>query len=366
MTSSGTLSISVVRSTILGVDVIRGYARLCDLARLSRADIYDATTNPKGTQRDLSPKHAREAYFYASSEKFAFWPELVLNLRDASILTFRPRTGIFGTAEIDLAKAETSKKIYVSRVDGNHRLHFADGRSEGYPAIEREVSFCLTVALDRDEEIALFRDINNNQRRMNTSHLDNITLRLSSERQIKQQEPHLYIAQRLASDEDSPLAALIFTGGKKDVTKTIPLRNVKTGIDYMFSRPSRLTAAGDMDAQVQLIKNYFSAVRQWQPDAWDSPKDYLLLRGAGFWAICFLGAEVIDRALADSKYKVKDMLAILQSGQEWNWHRDGDFKGYSGRAGAVEMRDRIAAELEDGSGVSLKNLMSKITGKSPM
>jgi hypothetical protein len=47
------LVIPVVRGHVLGVGVMRGYARLCDLAALSAADIYDQKTNPTGTQRDL-------------------------------------------------------------------------------------------------------------------------------------------------------------------------------------------------------------------------------------------------------------------------------------------------------------------------
>jgi hypothetical protein len=85
-----------------------------------------------------------------------------------------------------------------------------------------------------------------------------------------------------------------------------------------------------------------------------------LLRGAGLWGACFLGAEVIDRALAQGNYKVDDMLQILQSGPDWDWGKNGPFQGLSGRSGALKIRDMIAAELEDESGVSLKTVMRQI------
>jgi hypothetical protein len=57
---------------------------------------------------------------------------------------------------------------------------------------------------------------------------------------------------------------------------------------------------------------------------------------------CFLGAEVIDRALARGNFKVDDMLAILKSGTDWIDERRS-VQGLSGRSGAVKIRDMVAA-----------------------
>src|SRR5688572_13956997 len=104
------LSIPVLQARVLGVDVVRGYARLSDLALISRADIYDAKTNPNGTQRDLSPKHARDAYEYVRQEEIAFWPEVFLALRDDSVFTLKmldPKTG-YGMAHYDLKAIDSA------------------------------------------------------------------------------------------------------------------------------------------------------------------------------------------------------------------------------------------------------------------
>jgi hypothetical protein len=170
----------------------------------------------------------------------------------------------------------------------------------------------------------------------------------------------LYIANKMKSDHDSPLFGLIYDGGKSDVNKFIPLRTLKTGLQYMYSRPTRLIALEDIRIQGLIIQNYFSALKKWQPDAWKFPRDYLLLRGAGLWGACFLGAEVIDRVLAQGQYKSDDMLKVLSSGPHWNWMKGGPFQGLSGRAGALKIRDLIAAELSDDSGISLKTLMKQI------
>lgn len=357
------LRLPVLVSEVMGVKVARGFAQICDLADISRADVYDAATNPTGTQRDLSPKHARDAYDYIRNEDVGFFPEIFLAVRDpksVSLTIINQEKGL-GTLEINRSSVIDARSIKISRVDGNHRLHLADGRTEGFPRLGKVVSFCLALDISKEEEIKLFRDINNNQRRMNTSHLDNISLALSDTRTIAKRDPALYIAQRLRDDRDSPFAGHIYDGGHKDVTKFVPLRTLKTGIEYMLSRPTRLTSLDDVDVQATVIKNYFHALMKWQPMAWRRPKDYLMLRGAGLWGVCFLGASVIDRALGQSQYKTDDMLRILRSGREWDWAKGGDFQGYSGRGGALKISDLIVAELDAGSGGSLKSLIDRIS-----
>jgi hypothetical protein len=109
-----------------------------------------------------------------------------------------------------------------------------------------------------------------------------------------------------------------------------------------------------------VIRNYFEAVKQWQPKAWSSPKDYILLRGSGLWAICFIGAQVIDRALLQDHFDAKHMLAILKSGKDWDWGRKGDFMGLGGRAGALEISNRVTRKLQDESRMSTSQLFDKI------
>src|SRR6266478_1725200 len=240
---SAQVRVRVMRGQVLGVNVLRGYAPLAELARISQADIYDQKTNPLGTQRDLSFKHAREAYEYVKNRTLAYWPEVFLSARDDKAYKYvpDPSDDNFGTLTFDVSYIKKARGILISRVDGNHRLHFADGHAEGFAPIDRVVSFCLAVGLSLDDEIALFRDINDNQKRMSTSHLDNIQARLSPEQQLMQKNPALYIAQQLGRQVDSPLRGRVWEGGAKGASSDIPLRALKTGIQYMLSRPTKLT-----------------------------------------------------------------------------------------------------------------------------
>lgn len=353
------IKINVIRGEVLGIDVVRGFASLSEIARISKADIFDENANPLGTQRDLSPKHARDAYEYARNTERGYWPEVFLCLRDPNLVEYKERSNGIGMLIIDDDAIQAGGEIVISRVDGNHRLELADGHT-GVPKIERPVSFCMAMGLTRVEEISIFRDINNNQKSMDTSHLDKIELRLSGEDLIKVRDPALYIASKLAEEEDSVVKGFIYQGGKRPPGTFIPLRALHTGVQYMFSRQTRLTAIGGVDAQLVLIKNYFRALKEWVPEAWVQPKDYLLLRGAGLWGSCFLGADVIDRALASKDFTPDAMVSILKSGKKWDWSRNGEFAGLSGRGGAVKIADQIIRELRDDHGVTMKDLVAAI------
>jgi DGQHR domain-containing protein len=357
------LVVPAVRGRVLGVDVYRGFAKLCDLAEISKADIYDQKKNPTGTQRDLSPAHARDAYEYVRTRDLGFWPEVFLCARLKTAITFTPITDEMpdvGMLEFDLGMIRREKPIAVSRVDGNHRLFYADGKTDKYSRVEKTASFCLAYDLSRDDEIQLFKDINKNQKSMNTSHLDGIEVRLTPEEHLKRRQPDLYIAQKLGTDPQSPLHDRIYQGGKKSSGVDIPLRGIKTGIEYMLSRSTQLPRLDDSEAKYRVIRNYFTAFKQWQPQSWSEPKEYIALRGAGLWAVCFVGAHVIDRALLQDKFDSDSMLAILRSGKDWDWAKKGDFKGLGGRAGALEISRLVTAKLQDETRMSTKQLFDSI------
>ncbi len=357
------LAVPAIRGKVLGVKVYRGFARLCDLADLSRADIYDQKNNPQGTQRELNTSHARDAYEYVRTHELGFWPEVFLCARDKSSITFTPlsdETAEVGHLTFNLHRKQDAKHIAISRIDGNHRLHYADGKESGYTRVETISSFCIAYDLTRNGEIQLFKDINKNQKPMNTSHLDGIEVRLTPEEQLKQNTPELYIAQRLGRDAQSPLSGRVYEGGKRPTGADIPLRGIKTGVEYMLTRSTQLPHLEDAEAQYRVIRNYFAAFKRWQPKAWERPKEYIVLRGAGLWAVCFIGAHVIDRALLQDKFDVEFMLDVLKSGKEWNWSNKGDFKGLGGRAGAVEICSTVTRKMRDDSRMSTNQLFQQI------
>ena len=359
----------VLVGTCLGHTAYRGFASLADLAELSRADIFDQDTNRMGTQRNLNVQHARKAYQYVSDNEKAFYPEMILNVRDNSYVHFfdiKEQGDVkFGVLEF-VKDPRESKKVVVSRLDGNHRLWFADGHEGGMEPVSRPVSFCLLTVEDLDAELELFRDINDNQMGMNTSHLQNITARLLGEKALKVQNPAAYIVQKLVKDESSPLRGMVHEGGKVRKGATLAgltIANLTSAVRDMIGRSAKLAQFPDADAQYNVIKNYWTALKRWLPKAWKQPRDYIIFKGVGLYAISYVGIEVIDRSLLKGRFSSNDMLGYLkQLRPELLLSKQA--LPYAGRGGGRKLANDLIADLEDEGQVSLSKLQKLILSES--
>ncbi len=64
--------------------------------------------------------------------------------------------------------------------------------------------------------------------------------------------------------------------------------------------------------------------------------------------------------MMQDEFTASHMLTILRSGKDWDWRRKGDFIGLGGRAGALEISNRVTRKLQDESRMSTKQLFDKI------
>jgi hypothetical protein len=216
-----------------------------------------------------------------------------------------------------------------------------------------------------DDELELFRAINDNQMGMNTSHLQNITARLLGEKALKATDPALYIVQQLQKDRTSPFHKRIHEGGaiKRGATLSgLTIANLKNAVKDMLTRSAKLSQFPDADAQFQVIKNYWEAVRKWLPDAWKQPANYIIFKGVGLYAITYLGVEIIDRCLLKGKYEADDMLAYLKLLPGNDAFLANRAIAYAGRAGGKKMASDLIADLEEEGEVSLNKLQKMILG----
>ena len=152
----------------------------------------------------------------------------------------------------------------------------------------------------------------------------------------------------------------MYGGGVKSRGSAVPLRTLKTGIEYMLSRPTKLTALENAAAQVQgdpQLLYRSEGMGTGRMERTERLSSALWRRTVGF---CFLGADVIDRALSRGAFEPEQMLQILQSGKKWDWSNKGDFAGISGRSGAVKISESVVNEFADTSGVSVRELYRKI------
>jgi DGQHR domain-containing protein len=298
----------------------RGSAPLAHLAVISQADVFDQDKNPDGLQRDLSPKHAAEAYEYVSKELDAdfprAFPEVVLNVRDKRVVNIEDITKIVvddsgddqppvRTFRITFDRgAMRDGKVSVSRVDGNHRLFYADGDDQRDPVLAW-APFQIHVGLSREQERSLFVDINANQKGLNSSHLAVLRHKLTPEEEEVRNHLERWVARKLAeADPQSPWHGLIHMGGSKKgaraqgLSRPVNFASLQSGVDRTIKKSQYLHDLTDPFAQYVVIRNYWQAVKEAFAEEWARPKEFLLLKNIGVLSLSILGGTIIDRCIS--------------------------------------------------------------------
>lgn len=342
----------------------RGAAPLAHLALVSQPDIFDQVTNPKGLQRDLSPKHASEAYEYVhrpgKSEYPRAFPEVVLNVRDKKILRIEENGG-GQIVRLQFTISDMKEgRIYVSRVDGNHRLWHAAGDDRRDPLLA-EAPFQIHIGLTQDQERSLFVDINSNQKGLSSSHLSVMQSRLSPEEIEIRDHLDRWVSSRLSKDPESPWHGLIHEGGSKKgtrqqgLTRLVNFATIQGGVSKLLSKSQYIHDLGDAQLQYIVIREYWQAVKNVFSDEWANPKDYLLLKNIGVLSLSILAAAVIDRCIPMGRVETRDFARYLAQARrrfDWSTTASGEraVVGMSGNQAALTIAAEMAAELTDETG----------------
>ena len=190
-------------------------------------------------------------------------------------------------------------------------------------------------------------------------------MRLLGEQVLKVQNPALYIVQKLPKDRRSPFYQKIHEGGKVEKGTTIAgltIANLTNAVRDVLSRSTRLAQFPDTDAQYRVIKNFWLAVKRWLPDAWKRPRDYVIFKGVGLYAISYVGAEIIDRALLKGRYTTTHMLEYLKQLPSEQLSRK-ETLAYAGRAGGRKLANDILSNLAVEGEISLSKLQKMILGQ---
>ncbi len=349
----------VLKNLIVGQNLnlvsIRGFARIDVLAAISAPDDYDQVLNPQGTQRALNPKRSKEAMEYAMesveilpSTQPRTFTEVILNVRDKSVvhvidldsdteIDFVSTDGFDESSprrvevRVDLASMKLPQPKYdpaISRVDGNHRLSAA---LDIDPEILEDTSsipviaFAMYVGLGPAQERSIFRDINSKQAKMETAHLDNISLSLEGVSLLDEDKTKaswaLWVANELTKP-GKPFDGLVFFGGNKDGIKSSGVKpllklnalkdTIRYSIDDEMERqfflldPVRESQLSKLEIDEERRQNatlfamilgwYWNAVKKAFPEAWQDKKEYILFQSIGLYAFGALASKVIALA----------------------------------------------------------------------
>ena len=413
---------NVVVGRNLNLWVLRGFAPMDLLSEISSADVYDEYKNPQGTQRDLTKSHSQDALDYAVESDLLSaevdpraFPEVILNARDTGVIElFSIEDGIVLTSFDSLNGLDDSdsrvfnlkvrtdlfrwpKPPYqpqISRVDGNHRLYQAenarddDGELDSLP----EIPFSIFVGLNPAQERKLFKDINANQKGMESAFLDTIVISQGDEVSLLSDPKTraLVIAKRLTSS-GSAFDGKVFSGGSRKGAKEkygevppLKLNALKRAIQTTLRKADRLVAAQlptnldseqlsaadyeqklltGVDAIYVMLDRFWKAVSYAYPDAWQNRKDFILLQSIGLEAFSMLAARIIEDLFFNvKKVEQADFNGVLQDiAQKFKLDKV-EFDGIAGAAGASEVYTRALKKMS--SDAQIAAVMNQSLGMS--
>lgn len=363
--------IPVLRGKVLDFETYRGYAALSFLARISRPDIYDQQRNTTGTQRELKERHAAEAYDFArgqdAGKKDAFFPEIVLNVRqwDEDNISWEPvEAGRFDTGE-ELGYLRVNAEFYasqpegvvlISRVDGNHRLHYAGtGKSPDGP-VNRPAAFCLLNIEEWNPiELKVFRDVNATPEKMNATHLQQAEVRVLSDRELSQEEPALWLANQLVQDSGSPLHNKVATGSGPKGPYLLKLNQLTAFVEQFRAYSNLLHLVPDLANQYKILREFWRSVEKAFHFVFANPGDYIVLKSPGLYALGIVCATIVDYGLPNGKITstgdLTDLglfdskLMIAATSFKWASGQAGDFYGLQGQSGGKAIAERVDQRL---------------------
>lgn len=389
----------------LNLATLRGFSTLDVLAEISAPDIFDQVDNPTGTQRDLKSKHAQECFSYAMDsialapeESPRYFPEIILNARDASVIEIYNLDDVDELYELDsfsslesvpytyvglrirvgnLEWPKKTKSPQISRVDGNHRLWEADTLLDEYELHPENVgdgtslpefplvSFSMLLGLSPIQEAMLFRDINGEHEGMETAHLDSMAYRIGNEEAMKgdPQELPLWLAHKL-TESGRAFEGMVFMGGAKTgikkLTGAVPpikINSLKSAIKVTLKAAPIATLALESkpDGLLEILDRYWKAVRKTFPDAWQNKQDYILLQSIGLVGFSKFGGIVIDEAWGDSKVQPENFESFVKSTSNVSLVRT-DYPGIAGAGGAEYIAEILLRAFGPEEVTRIKNL----------
>jgi DNA sulfur modification protein DndB len=162
------------------------------------------------------------------------------------------------------------------------------------------------------------------------------------------------IATSLNELEESPYVNLIKFPGTGRMRGGIALSTVVSGLKPLIDKKGPLELAGirELERQISVLINLFSALKEKYGDQWDSTDNPFLYASGFMGAIMFFKNKVIDYCKSEKSFK-KSTIADALHLKSTQLIKQSEVRGQSGSASAAIIYDRllevfVPASEEDG------------------
>ena len=299
--------------------VFLGFAPASLLYSISFADVLDEDTR-RGYQRRFNPQHSLDFRKYIQQDGSSTIP-LTFNLR--------PSDGAWKVRELSAASAvlEINSKVgkVLAQVDCQHRLGYLND-------VNLELPFMCFLGLTEREEMEVFNIINSKAKGLSTSLLDFHDATLATD--LARERPELFIALHLNNNGESPWYRQLDLGGASTsgLMRRASLRTMQKAVKRFLGQ-TKILRHHTADAAAQIVLDFWAAVAIVLREAWDSPRQYLINKGVGVYALMGIAADLYLESVeqgCDKRYFVTKLSEFIA---DIDWSSQGPLKGFGGEGG---------------------------------
>lgn len=376
------IRISVVKGTQKDRELWLGLIKAQDVVAaleggIINVDIWRATANPEGYQRELQYLRAEQFKNFMEEDTMFSPTTILLNIRDKRGIKFEG-----GTIAIS-----PSSKLWV--VDGQHRLAgikklLDENPDDKYK--QMDIPVIITALSNKFEEAILFAIFNktqvgvkydlvesviNEQIKKGNAEVTNLVQMYERAgiklfREIETKIDAIEVSNNLNSKNDNPWYNKIILPNENKTTtrgKIMRLRSFTISLQLLIKSMNKALPNVDSELVVSHLKTFWSALKELMPEAFESPKDYVLQKGPGAMIMHEMYIKILNSATGSLKVpEPKELIAGLKKIKNFigtdvarNFLSSDYWKAKSGRVGMAgsslkafsQIESEISNELKD-------------------
>jgi len=289
------LDLHVLKIKQADIELYVTVMKALELLRYAKID-YWSETNPEGYQRPLLERRVAQATNYLLFEDKVFPGSILANIRGE--VEFFPTCKIDGFGEYGILRIP-ARSLPFWVIDGQHRIAAIAWASRENPAYENyPVPVTLLTLKDRYSEMRIFYIVNNRQKRISTSlaqqHLRLAISKLGVE-EIRKYETKrkvmaaasLNIVDFLRKDPESPwYEKILLPNERRKANRIISQTSFADSIGILLGKlPPEDFDINKIEENSErialLLKNYWNALRDLFPEAFELPQDYTIQKTLG-------------------------------------------------------------------------------------
>lgn len=310
-----------------------GVMTLSQLREHAKVDMW-SPSNPEGYQRPLVDRRLRELAKYVQEEEGVLPMSVLVGTRP----TDEPRVEPIGFSDnghrVSSGHLQIPDGAVLWVIDGQHRLYGVNYAYERGAENLRDYPFpvCVLWDVERFKEMVHFNIINTRQRKMSTDIVDrHLVLRQNAEgikmmaSGARGEREFLRATATKVVDQLNDVPGVwqhqIAIPGVPGRDQGLVRQHAMVVSIEPLLKDAWVRSASD-DDKIRVLVNFWDAVKEVWPDAFDSPKEHRIQATVGIYSLHMLLPVIIQRCLEDrdlSKDRMQDIITGMNLPPDfWN------------------------------------------------